>query len=103
MVGGKWSLVCGDGWSLLEANVVCREVGLGYAADAVQTSFFGGDVKRMALAGVECRGNETRLAHCRHDAVDVGKGVNCPGRGSENIAGVVCLKGIQVKHRCFLE
>lgn len=80
-----WSIICGDSWSLFEAAVVCRQLGLGYASDAVQTNFFGnGKTTSISISGVQCRGNESNLAECLHDKV-----VNCPGP-TENIAGVVC-------------
>lgn len=80
-------MVCGDGWSLLEANVVCKELKLGYASDAVQTDFFGGNISSMILSGVECWGNETELSHCLHG--EIGK-VECPGKKG-HVAGVVCI------------
>ncbi|XP_067007855.2 lysyl oxidase homolog 2 [Anabrus simplex] len=83
-----WGLVCGDGWGLLEAAVVCHQLGLGYASDAVQTNFFGGNSSHMVLSGVECRGNEPDLTRCLHDRIGQ---VSCPGSG-ENIAAVVCSK-----------
>lgn len=79
-----WGVVCGDGWSLLEAAVVCRQLGLGYASDAVQTNFFGGQRIPMAISGTRCRGGEENLVDCLHDDI-----LDCPGVG-ENVASVVC-------------
>lgn len=70
-----WSIICGDSWSLFEAGVVCHQLGLGYASDAVQTHFFGnGKTTPISISGVQCRGNESNLAECLHDKV-----VDCPG------------------------
>lgn len=91
-VPADWMAVCGDGWSLLEAAVVCRELGLGYASAAVQTDFFGGKASRIGLSGVECRGNESSLSLCAHGALGLGHGLghqHCPGR-RDNIAAVMC-------------
>lgn len=84
-----WGLVCGDGWSLFEAMVVCRELGLGYAQYAIQTDFFGGNQTSLALSGVQCQGGERSLLECFHDRYGE---INCPGK-SENIASVVCASG----------
>jgi lysyl oxidase-like protein 2/3/4 len=85
---GRWGTICGDGWSLLEANVVCRELGMGYATDSLQTDFFGGsNVTKLFLAGTECYGNETSLADCVHQ--EFGHRVTCPGH-SNYVAAVMC-------------
>lgn len=81
-----WGVVCGDGWSLLEAAVVCQQLGLGYASDAIQTNFFGGERVPMAISGIECRGNEKNLVECLHDRT-----VDCPGV-AENVASVACRR-----------
>jgi len=75
---------------LFEASVVCRELGLGYAQNAIQTDFFGGNRSLLALSGVQCHGSERSLEDCLHDRL--GK-VNCPGK-KDNIASVVCASGI---------
>ncbi|XP_076372395.1 lysyl oxidase homolog 2-like [Tachypleus tridentatus] len=85
-----WGTVCGDGWEILEASVVCKQLGLGFAQAALQNSYFGGQQTRMVLSGVKCIGNENNLASCRHDYVGV---VDCPQR-DRSIAGVICTKAM---------
>ena len=79
-----WGVICGDSWSILEAAVVCRQLGLGYASDAVQTNFFGnGEITPISISGVQCNGNEGNLAECLHDKV-----ANCPG--TSDILDEIC-------------
>jgi len=78
--------------------VVCRQLGLGYANDAIQTDFFGGNASSMVLSGVKCHGDEDFLSHCLHDQMGQ---VSCPGK-RENIAAVVCTSGIQQRKAVLL-
>lgn len=85
---GTWEVICGDGWSLLEANVVCRSLSLGYASDAMQTNYFGGNLTEKSLFGVTCQGTEKSLRQCQHDIGNTGY---CPGN---EVASVYCVKEI---------
>ncbi|KAF2352686.1 SRCR domain, partial [Trinorchestia longiramus] len=86
-------LICGDGWSLLEAAVVCRQLGFGYAQSAPSTGYFGGNMSQIALSGVKCRGNEARLDDCLHAVPRTPGAVDCLGPPEDlNIAGVTCVK-----------
>lgn len=83
---GNWGLVCGDGWSILEANAVCQHLGLGYGQAAIQSSFFGGQKENILIGGMKCTGREMNISKCLYEIFDH---QNCPGR-DDNIAGVIC-------------
>ncbi|XP_066294734.1 neurotrypsin-like [Branchiostoma lanceolatum] len=79
--GGQWGTVCNDKFGLIEANLVCRE--LGYPGATVAREFEAGSGP-IWLDNVACGGSETAIGDCDHD-----------GWGSHNCdhgedAGVVC-------------
>ncbi|KAL0153190.1 hypothetical protein M9458_051517, partial [Cirrhinus mrigala] len=60
---GQWGTVCGDGWDLADAAVVCRELDCGEPVDAVGGAPFGsgsGPVWRSVM----CTGSESALKNC---------------------------------------
>ncbi|EDO32524.1 predicted protein [Nematostella vectensis] len=65
---GSWGTVCDDGWDILDASVVCRELMLGEALEAVTMAGMGqgSPSQKIHLSGVACNGNETRLDACAH-------------------------------------
>lgn len=81
----SWNVICGDGWSLLEAMVVCTSLGLGYANDAPHTTFFGGNLTRHSFGGIKCLGHEKLLSECLYDETRYGV---CPGK---DVASVQCV------------
>ncbi|XP_074597617.1 lysyl oxidase homolog 3-like [Brevipalpus obovatus] len=83
-----WYNMCGDGWSLLEAMVACRQMGLGYAQYALVGQFVGQRSTRIFPA-IRCRGTETRLRDCELRSSD---GSSSCSNGSANIASVICVR-----------
>ncbi|XP_018608184.2 lysyl oxidase homolog 2A [Scleropages formosus] len=84
-----WGTVCSDSWGTLEATVVCRQLGLGFANHAFQeTWYWPGDVSAdtVVMSGVRCSGTEMSLSHCLHH----GKYIHCPKGGGRFSAGVSC-------------
>ena len=66
-INGKWGVICGDHWTMKNTMVVCRQLGLGYAAANYSTAHYGRTGK-IFLSGITCLGHESSLDEClRHD------------------------------------
>nr|XP_057910907.1 lysyl oxidase homolog 2A [Doryrhamphus excisus] len=84
-----WGAVCSDSWGTMEAMVVCRQLGLGFASHAFQeTWYWQGDATadNVVMSGVRCSGTELTLDQCLHH----GKHTECPKGGGRFAAGVSC-------------
>ncbi|XP_074666373.1 CD5 antigen-like isoform X4 [Strix aluco] len=89
-----WHGVCGSGWSLLEARVVCRQLGCGPAQSApVGDQFSRGDGHAL-LEGLSCQGTETLLLECQQKGMGPG-----PCRQG-SAAGVVCAEQKDLTQSC---
>lgn len=89
MKKGHWGGICADGWSLLEANVVCKSLNMGYASNALQTDLFSNNtLSKILISGTECYGNETSLQDCMHHELG---NIVCPGDQSK-VAAVICTE-----------
>uniref|UniRef100_A0A318CZI8 protein-lysine 6-oxidase n=1 Tax=Kangiella spongicola TaxID=796379 RepID=A0A318CZI8_9GAMM len=87
----RWGTVCSDNWGIMEALVVCRQLGLGFADHAVQdTWFWEGDptADEVVMSGVKCSGAEMSLFQCRHHGEDL----ECPNGGGRFAAGISCTE-----------
>ncbi|XP_054848823.1 deleted in malignant brain tumors 1 protein-like [Eublepharis macularius] len=60
----KWGTVCGNGWNLTEAQVVCREMGCGKALTAPIGAKFGQGSGPTWMDGLNCTGEEDSLHKC---------------------------------------
>ena len=81
---GQWGTVCDDGWSLQDAQVVCRQLNCPPALSATSGAQFGQGSGAILLDQVSCSGSESSLTECGHQGI--GKH-NC-NHGQD--AGVIC-------------
>nr|XP_020459832.1 lysyl oxidase homolog 3 isoform X4 [Monopterus albus] len=83
----RWGLICGENWSTKEAMVACRQLGLGYANQGLQETWYwdSSNVTEMVMSGMKCTGNEMALSQCQHH-----KTVSCQRAAARFAAGVIC-------------
>lgn len=81
---GEWGTICDDQWDLLDANVVCRQLGYSGALVANTAGRTIPGTGPIHLDDLACTGNEGNIFECTHP-----KDHNCDH--SED-AGVVCTE-----------
>ncbi|XP_030341200.1 scavenger receptor cysteine-rich type 1 protein M130-like [Strigops habroptila] len=91
-LNGTWSTVCQDTWDIVDATVVCRQLGCGTALDAPGSARFGPGVAAPWPRAGGCAGSELSLwdcpapgqRGCRHGG---GAGAVCSAQLSLRLAG----------------
>ena len=91
---GLWGRICGNGWDMNEARVVCRELGYRYAVRALKGGEVPVGIGKIWLNNLECIGTEKNLSSCSHNGWrnhrckrNQDAGVECSATG--NIGGLV--------------
>lgn len=84
-IGGLWGTVCDEEFHNVDAQVVCKQLGLPYAgAEATYDASFGQGTDHIAITSLYCTGSETNLLSC---IFQTGSSVTC---NHANDAGVIC-------------
>ncbi|THD25854.1 Lysyl oxidase [Fasciola hepatica] len=90
--GYGWGRICDDHWSMREAQVVCRQLGMGHALEAHRRNRYASKVVGSYLMDeVHCTGREERLVDCQF----LGWGVHDCKQNEE--VGVKCSYEAPVK------
>ncbi|XP_018356825.1 PREDICTED: uncharacterized protein LOC108757046 isoform X2 [Trachymyrmex septentrionalis] len=88
---GHWGQVCDDGFGMINADVICKELGFDLGALEVRPGGFYGNLDpptRFMVDQLKCRGNETTLRECDFN----GWGVhNCQ---PEEAVGIACKTAV---------
>lgn len=79
-----WGTVCDDHWDSLDAQVVCRQLGLGSSGSALSGSSVADGSGTIWLDDVECKGDEANILSCPRKSLG---NHNC---GHSKDAGVRC-------------
>ncbi|XP_041464478.1 deleted in malignant brain tumors 1 protein-like [Lytechinus variegatus] len=91
-IDGSYGTVCDDEWDIVDAHVVCKQLGLGVALEASIEAKFGSGQGTIALDNLSCTGEESNLLACQHTSDN-----DCTHRED---AGVVC-SGPDASNMCI--
>ncbi|KAM7180990.1 galectin-3-binding protein A-like [Macrochelys suwanniensis] len=90
----RWGTVCSDGWDIVDARIVCKQLGCGAAVSVHLNAHFGRGSGNIWLDDVACDGTESALWHCGNE----GFGENDCNHGED--AGVTCSDTTTKRLKC---
>ena len=85
-INGTWGGICDDGFSINEANVICRQLGYDLGAEIVKTGQGNNHEDHISLYDMTCTGDEPHISDCHfgdhsaHNHICVGTekaGIKC--------------------------
>ncbi|XP_051745852.1 deleted in malignant brain tumors 1 protein-like [Ctenopharyngodon idella] len=88
---GQWGTVCGVGWDLADAAVVCRELDCGEPVDALDDAHFGLGSRPVLMKIAICTGSESTLKKCGYIKLSVHD--ECLHKSAQVICSEVRLVG----------
>lgn len=80
----QWGTVCKEGWDILDANVLCRQLGFFEALPSSIYRSYGAGVGPIHWHHMRCLGTELSLADCQEGS---GSSLSC---SHSSDAAVVC-------------
>uniref|UniRef100_A0A7M4EDI7 Scavenger receptor cysteine rich family member with 4 domains n=1 Tax=Crocodylus porosus TaxID=8502 RepID=A0A7M4EDI7_CROPO len=100
LYNGSWGTVCDDDWDIVDANVVCRQLGCGHAVAMPATLTFGQGSGPIFLDNVDCKGREAALSECRSHGWGIHNcyhyedvAVTCNGKNIRLVSGTDACQG----------
>ena len=82
---GHWGTVCDYNWDVVDAIVVCRQLGYSRAVEAPRSAAFGAGSGPSWYYSVSCEGTELNLTQCSRWTYNFGSACS-----HSQDAGVVC-------------
>lgn len=84
-MNNAWGTVCDQDWGLIDADILCQQLGFPRSTKAVGGAYFGEGRGSVLLSEVQCTGSEESLIYCAGES-----GKFCDHTRD---AGVFCSEG----------
>ena len=95
-INNTWAQICADLWSVNDASVVCRYLGL-YVTQQVPMNMFGIGDSGYWLTQVQCSGQEDDLNQCNYTSYGTSPSSTC---SIGYPANVQCLGKLFIRRNC---